>query len=98
VTANVGGGAERSLSLLEATEICRELTGREVPIGSDPANRPGDVAIYLSDCTRLEALTDWRPRREPRRVMEDIQRWISEHADQLSATLEFPTGSPAGPG
>jgi len=33
-TVNVGGGRECSLSLLETTEICRRLTGNEVPRSS----------------------------------------------------------------
>ncbi len=67
VTANVGGGREGSLSLLETTELCRELTGNEVPIGTEAETRPGDVPIYLSDCSHLRSLTSWRPRREPAR-------------------------------
>ena len=57
-----------SLSLLETTEICRELTGQ---LGSRSASsaedRPGDVRIYVSDCARLAAHTDWRPRARPAR-------------------------------
>ena len=34
VTVNVGGGRECSLSLRETTELCRELTGREVEVGT----------------------------------------------------------------
>ena len=37
--ANVGGGREGSLSLLETTALCRELTGNEVPIGGEAENR-----------------------------------------------------------
>ncbi len=51
-TVNVGGGRECSLSLLETTAICRELTGNEVPIEPVVETRAGDVPIYLSDCTR----------------------------------------------
>src|SRR3954453_16928734 len=52
---NVGGGRDHSLSLLETTEICRELTGNEVPIDSVPETRPGDVPIFLAGCARLWA-------------------------------------------
>ena len=65
VTANVGGGRECSLSLLETTELCRELTGNEIEIESSAENRPGDVPVYLSDCSRLESLTSWRPTPDP---------------------------------
>jgi CDP-paratose 2-epimerase len=96
VTVNVGGGAGCTLSLLEATEICRELTGRELPIDSEAASWHGDVAVYISDCARLYGLTDWRPRRGPRQVMDDIHRWISEHADDLAAALAIASRSASG--
>ena len=40
-TLNVGGGAGCSLSLLETTELCRELSGNEVAIDSVPETRYG---------------------------------------------------------
>ena len=40
-TVNVGGGRECSLSLRETTEICRELTGNEVPIEPVAETRAG---------------------------------------------------------
>jgi CDP-paratose 2-epimerase len=89
VTANVGGGREGSLSLLETTELCRELTGNEVPIGVERENRPGDVPVYLSDCTRLHSLTSWRPSRSPRDVLADLLAWSSAHEDELRAALGF---------
>ncbi len=89
VTANVGGGREVSLSLLETTELCRELTGNEVPIGSEAETRPGDVPIYLSDCSRLHSQTSWRPRRGPRDVLADLLDWSAAHEDSLRAALGF---------
>jgi CDP-paratose 2-epimerase len=84
---NVGGGTESSLSLLEATGICRELTGNEVPISSQPDERPGDVPIYISDCARLFERTSWRPSRSARDTLADLAAWIGEHADELRGTL-----------
>jgi CDP-paratose 2-epimerase len=89
VTANVGGGRECSLSLLETTELCRELTGNEVSIDQVPENRPGDVPVYLSDCSRLHSLTSWRPRRTPRDVLADLLDWSAAHEDSLRAALGF---------
>jgi CDP-paratose 2-epimerase len=88
-TVNVGGGLDCSLSLRETTDMCRELTGCEVPIASEPSSRHGDVALYISDCARLHSLTDWRPRRTARQVMEDIHRWISEHDSELAVALDI---------
>lgn len=89
VTANVGGGRECSLSLLETTALCRELTGNEVEIGVVTENRPGDVPIYLSDCSRLHSLTSWRPSRGPRDVLADLLAWSATHEDELRTALGF---------
>ncbi|HWI95761.1 MAG TPA: NAD-dependent epimerase/dehydratase family protein [Solirubrobacterales bacterium] len=89
VVANVGGGRECSLSLLETTDLCRELTGKEVEIGTEAKTRPGDVPVYLSDCGRLHSLTSWRPRRGARDVLADLLAWSTEHEDDLRAALGF---------
>jgi CDP-paratose 2-epimerase len=86
---NVGGGRERSLSLLETTELCRELTGAEVPIDSTPEDRPGDVPIYVSDCARLFERTAWRPSRTARETLADLAGWIDGHAEELRDSLGF---------
>jgi len=85
--ANVGGGRECSLSLLETTALCRELTGNEVPVTAEPQTRPGDVPIYLSDCSRLFSLTSWRPRRSARDVLADLLKWTLEHEDSVGEAL-----------
>jgi CDP-paratose 2-epimerase len=84
---NVGGGRERSLSLAETTALCQELTGNEVPIGVADSDRPGDVRIYLTDASRLYALTDWRPRRSAAQTIEDIARWVREHEQLVVSAL-----------
>jgi CDP-paratose 2-epimerase len=86
-TVNVGGGRELSLSLLEATELCRELTGRTVPVEAATEERPGDVRIYLSDCARLFELTDWRPRRDARAILGDTLAWIAANERAVEAAL-----------
>jgi CDP-paratose 2-epimerase len=84
---NVGGGREISLSLLETTALCRDLTGNEVSIRSDPTTRAGDVPIYLSDCDLLYGHTDWRPQRGPQQIVEAIFLWINEHERAVERAL-----------
>jgi CDP-paratose 2-epimerase len=93
-TVNVGGGPERSLSLLETTELCRELTGNVVPVEGLVEQRPGDVPIYLSDCDLLYRRTSWRPSRPAREVLADIVSWIRENEDAVSAALGVGVPSP----
>jgi CDP-paratose 2-epimerase len=87
VTVNVGGGRDVSLSLLETTQLCRELTGREVPVTASGSDRPGDLRIYLSDCSKLFGLTEWRPRRDARTVLADTLEWIVANEAAVRATL-----------
>jgi CDP-paratose 2-epimerase len=87
-TLNVGGGREGSLSLLETTAACEEITGNRIDVGSDPRTRPGDVPVYISDCTALSAVTSWRPRRPPQQILTDIHAWIREHEAAVGAALK----------
>jgi CDP-paratose 2-epimerase len=87
VTVNVGGGRECSLSLCETTELCRQVTGRTVEVSAAGEDRPGDIPIYISDCSRLHELTDWRPRRGPTEILSDIHAWIIEQESALAQAL-----------
>jgi CDP-paratose 2-epimerase len=86
---NVGGGRDCSLSLRETTELCRELTGTEVPLSAGTEGRPGDVPLYLSDCSRLFEATDWRPARSPREVLTEILAWVEDNEAAVAASLGF---------
>jgi CDP-paratose 2-epimerase len=82
-TFNIGGGIAGSLSLRELTVLCRELTGSEIEVTAAGEDRPGDVPIYVSDCSAVFAHTTWRPRRTPRAIVEDIVTWVDTHEDAL---------------
>jgi CDP-paratose 2-epimerase len=84
---NAGGGADNSVSLLEYTRICEALTGVQLEIASRPETRPGDVPVYITDNTRVEARFGWRPRRRVEDVAGDLYQWIREHDAALRATL-----------
>jgi CDP-paratose 2-epimerase len=84
---NVGGGAERSLSLLELTERCRALTGHDIALGAEETERAGDVPVYISDCSRLHERTEWRPARTTDEILEDILHWIRDHERELVSAL-----------
>jgi CDP-paratose 2-epimerase len=87
VVANVGGGRECSLSLRETTELCREITGRQLDVVSRDDSRPGDIPIYISDCAKLFSLTSWRPQHDARSVLADIHSWVMENEDAITAAL-----------
>jgi CDP-paratose 2-epimerase len=88
-TVNVGGGRQCSLSLLETTEICRRLTGNQVPIEPVERTRAGDVPIYLSDCAKVFGLDEWRPRRSAEQVLADIHEWVVADEERIAQALNI---------
>ena len=75
------------MSLQETTQLCREITGREVPIGRDPQTRAGDVKVFVTDNARATRATGWSPRRTPRETLESIVRWLREAGDPVRRIL-----------
>ncbi len=86
-TFNVGGGASRSLSLRETTDLCAELSGNRMQFGSEPANRPGDIPWFITDARPIQQRLSWRPSRSAANTLEDIIRWIRDDQESLSAIL-----------
>lgn len=78
---NVGGGLASSLSLLETTALCEEITGNHVEIGRIAENRPLDVKIYVTDNSRIQRDTGWSPAKTPHETLTDIFAWIHENED-----------------
>jgi CDP-paratose 2-epimerase len=81
---NIGGGVASSLSLLETTALCEEITGNRVEIESIVENRQLDVKIYVTDNGRITADTGWSPDRTPRETMSDIFSWIQANEDLVA--------------
>lgn len=52
---NIGGGRESHCSMLEAIELCQELTGRELRYQYVEDNRIGDHIWYVSDLSKFKA-------------------------------------------
>jgi CDP-paratose 2-epimerase len=82
-TFNVGGGPGCSLSLLETTRLCEEITSRTVPIHAVPESRPADMRWYVTDNRRVTDATGWRPRRTPRDILTAIDAWLLDQAPTI---------------
>jgi CDP-paratose 2-epimerase len=87
-TFNVGGGVETSLSLCELTELCRNISGNEIPVKSVAENRQADIRIYLTDNSKVTQLTGWRPRITVREILENIHLWLRENENSLRQILK----------
>jgi len=84
---NVGGGAANSASLVELTEFCQQITAREIPVGSDPETRAGDIPFYITDNARIQQVCAWKPEKNIPTIIEDIARWITDNHAMLQSTL-----------
>jgi len=80
---NVGGGYDVSLSLLECTQICKEITGNEVAITTEMVERSGDVVIYIGDNRRVNEEYGWRPSKDAEAILQNIYAWTREYSDRL---------------
>jgi CDP-paratose 2-epimerase len=84
---NVGGGVANSVSLREATALCREITGRTVDVASTDENRPADLRWYITDHRAVSAVRGWHPQRDARRTIGDIAEWIEGHRAELEEVV-----------
>jgi CDP-paratose 2-epimerase len=84
---NVGGGRGVSLSLLETTRLCADITRRSVPIESVTENRFADVPIYITDNAKVMVSTGWAPRTSAPKIIEEIAEWAGERLPVLEAAL-----------
>jgi len=82
-TFNVGGGRGCSLSLVETTTLCEEMSGRRIVITPNPDTRVADIKLYVTDNTAVTAATGWAPSRTAVQVMQDLHGWMVSHAEQL---------------
>ncbi len=74
---NIGGGTERTLSLLELVARIEERLGRRVPL-SFADWRPGDQRVYVSDLSLAKRDLGWAPKTDVERGLERLFTWAPE--------------------
>jgi CDP-paratose 2-epimerase len=84
---NVGGGNSISTSLCELTELCQKATGKKIPIKKIAQTRVADIPYYITDNTKVENATGWKPQISREEIIEDITRWLKENAASLKTIL-----------
>lgn len=82
---NVGGGFRNSISLVETTKLCQEITGECIEINALLEERPGDIPIFITDSSRVIEKTGWKPTIEPKDALQDIYEWIFANESVLSS-------------
>ena len=86
-TFNIGGGRNGAVSLREFTDICQDVTGREVPVEEDTVTSLVDIPWYISDHTSVTNLLGWKPECKPRKIVTDVEKWIRDNEQVLSTII-----------
>ncbi|MBS1856518.1 MAG: NAD-dependent epimerase/dehydratase family protein [Acidobacteria bacterium] len=84
---NVGGGTANSVSLREATALCREVTGKAIEVAASGETRPSDLKLFITDHRAVSAVRAWRPKRDARQTFADIAAWIESQGAPLREIL-----------
>jgi CDP-paratose 2-epimerase len=84
---NVGGGNECSVSLKELTSICEEVTGNRILIEKVPETRLADIRIYITDNSKINSISGWKPEKKPKEIISEIYEWVKENQTILNKIL-----------
>lgn len=74
---NIGGGPANTISLLQLVDRIARLTG-ERPVLDFEGWRVGDQRYYVSDTTRFEKATGWRPRTGVDDGLARLHSWLQQ--------------------
>lgn len=70
---NIGGGRHSNLSVLEAIELCREITGRRLDYEYVDKNRTGDHIWWISGVNKfISHYPQWKPLYGSSEIMAEI--------------------------
>jgi CDP-paratose 2-epimerase len=76
---NIGGGADKTVSLLELVELIEMLEKRPVQLSFGPW-RTGDQRYYVSDHQAFTRATGWAPRVKVAQGVARLRNWLAENA------------------
>lgn len=79
---NLGGGPERSLSLLELVDHLEARLKRRPEVRFDPW-RPGDQKVFIADTQAARRQLDWEPRVGVEEGLERLWSWVAAHLEDL---------------
>jgi len=87
-TLNIGGGVERSLSLLETTKLAKEiLPTSKTKATAQVTQRKSDIPWFITDSTKIQNLLEWTPQYSKEKTFEDMLNWMIQNEDQLKGAL-----------
>jgi CDP-paratose 2-epimerase len=75
---NIGGSRHSNCSMLEAIDLCEEISGRKLTWSYEDANRLGDHIWWISDVRKFQAhYPGWKFRYGLTEILEEIHRAVA---------------------
>lgn len=84
---NAAGGVPNSISLQELTALCREVTGREVPIASQTETHGADLPFLILDSSKAQKEFSWKPKYRLKDIVTEIATWAKANEAELKSAL-----------
>ena len=79
---NIGGSRHSNCSVLEAIDLCEEISGRKLTWSYEETNRIGDHIWWISDVRKFQKhYPDWKFRYDLREILEEIHRSVGDRAE-----------------
>ncbi len=72
---NIGGGEKTMISLLECIKLIESITGKKSEIRFDK-DRFGDLRYFVSDYSKFNKATGWKPTILPKEGIKKLVEWI----------------------
>jgi UDP-glucose 4-epimerase len=77
---NLGNGS--GFSVREVIDVCRAVTGRDIPVMMAP-RRPGDPAVLVASARRIQSDLDWQARNDLRAMVTDAWQAVQVRSTQV---------------
>lgn len=78
---NMGGGPANTISLLELLDMIEMLRGSKVKVSFDQW-RPGDQRYYVSDTSKFQNSTGWKPKYSATEGVKALYEWLGGDTSQ----------------
>lgn len=75
---NIGGGMDRSISLIECVKLIEEITKRKTIVEFMPS-RKGDLQYFVCDITKARKQLGWSPKTYPKEGIIKLVEWVEEN-------------------
>lgn len=74
----IGGGKETVISLLESIKLINEISGKK-PIVKFDKGRFGDLKYFITDYSKFNRATGWKPEVMPKEGITKLIEWVREN-------------------